>query len=322
MKGNVVMVELTGEERKRVIAEFERYEEEESRFVDELKRLIDGNSYDHIKGHIEAFYDAWEEHKGITLLMEDIQAALSRQDEAVKPALLPIWRDFVNEKIGGFPIVEECTVMEGLKQRLMLYKIGGVSYFGARKHIQAYFQCERESERMNDSVAYMLGKENKDGFIKRFKNTTDEALLYPLLCQEALLELEEMRVSDNHKKRAKGHLERFMKEWENARKDEAVKPQQAPQSVLTDRAKKYFQRAIEAGYMTETTTGYKWNGETVRWGYFIKCIYDPKNNSSIPQKALEALFGKGRLDSPLRQIGLWKKTPKWVEEMNNTLFYD
>lgn len=101
-----------------------------------------------------------------------------------------------------------------------------------------------------------------------------------------------------------------------------ARPQQAPQSVLTDRAKKYFQRAIEAGYMTETTTGYKWNGETVRWGYFIKCIYDPKNNSSIPQKALEALFGKGRLDSPLRQIGLWKKTPKWVEEMNNTLFYD
>lgn len=228
MKGNVVMVKLTGEERKRVIAEFERYEEEESRFVDELKRLIDGNAYDHIKEHIEAFYDAWEEHKGITLLLEDIQAALSKQDEAVKPALLPIWRDFINEKIGGFPIVEECTVMEGLKQRLMLYKIGGVSYFGARKHIQAYFQCERESERMNDSFAYMLGKENKEGFVKRFKNTTDEALLYPLLYQEALLELEEMRVSDKHKKRAKGHLERFMKEWENARKDEDSEPQQVP----------------------------------------------------------------------------------------------
>lgn len=322
MKENIVMVKLTGEERKRVIAEFERYEEEKTRFVDELKRLIDGNSYDHIKGHIEAFYDAWEEHKGITLLMEDIQAALSKQDEAVKPALLPIWRDFVNEKIGGFPIVEECTVMEGLKQRLMLYKIGGVSYFGARKHIQAYFQCERESEHMNDSIAYMLGKENEEGFVKRFKNTTDEALLYPLLYQEALLELEEMRVSDKHKKLAKGHLERFMKEWENARKDETVKPQQASQSVLTDRAKKYFQRAIEAGYMTETKTGYKWNGETVRWGYFIKCVYDPKNNSPIPQKALEALFDKRRLDSPLRQIWLWKKPPKWVEEMDDTLFYD
>lgn len=234
MKGNVVMVELTGEERKRVIAEFERYEEEKSRFVDELKRLIDGNSYGHIKEHIEAFYDAWEEHKGITLLMEDIQAALSKQDEAVKPALLPIWRDFVNEKIGGFPIVEECTVMEGLKQRLMLYKIGGVSYFGARKHIQAYFQCERESERMNDSIAYMLGKENKEGFIKRFKNTTDEALLYPLLCQEALLELEEMKVSDKHKKRAKGHLERFMKEWENARKGETSEPQQKTPKYTKD----------------------------------------------------------------------------------------
>lgn len=229
MKGNVVMVELAGEERKRAIAEFERYEGEAARFIDELKRLIDGNAYDHIKGHIEAFYNAWEEHKGITLLLEDIQAALSKQDEAVKSALLPIWRDFVNEKIEGFPVVEECTVMEGLKQRLMLYKIGGVSYFGARKYIHTYFQCERESEHMNDSIAYMLGKENKEGFIKRFKNTTDEALLYPLLYQEALLELEEMRVSDKHKKRAKGHLERFMKEWENARKDEASEPQQVPQ---------------------------------------------------------------------------------------------
>ena len=89
MKGNVVMVELTGEERKRVIAEFERYEEEAARFIDKLKRLIEGNAYDHIKGHIEAFYDAWEEHKGITLLLEDIQAALSKQNETVKSALLP-----------------------------------------------------------------------------------------------------------------------------------------------------------------------------------------------------------------------------------------
>ena len=333
MKENVVMVKLTGEERKRVIAEFERYEEEESRFVDELKRLIDGNSYDHIKEHIEAFYDTWEEHKGITLLLEDIQAALSKQDEAVKPALLPIWRDFVNEKIGGFPIVEECTVMEGLKQRLMLYKIGGVSYFGARKHIQAYFQCERESERMNDSIAYMLGKENKEGFVKRFKNTTDEALLYPLLYQEALLELEEMRVSDKHKKRAKGHLERFVKEWENARKDEASEPQQVPQkrkgapkNVLTERAKKYFQRAIEAGYMEETATGYKWGhdmrGDKIKLGYFLKTVYNPKESSQIPYGALGTLFRESRLDSTISKIADWKNTPKWVEEINNTLFYD
>ena len=131
-----------------------------------------------------------------------------------------------NEKFGSFPIMEKCTVMEGLKQRLMLYKIGEVCYYEAREHIQSYFQCERGVERMNEDIAYMIGKENKEGFIKRFKNTTDEALLYPLLYQEALLELEEMRVSDKHKKRAKGHLERFMKEWENTRKDEAVKPQQ------------------------------------------------------------------------------------------------
>ena len=123
-------------------------------------------------------------------------------------------------------IKETCTVLNGLKQRLMLLKIGCADYFEARIIIQEYFESERESERMNDSIAYMLGKENKEGFVKRFKNTTDEALLYPLLYQEALLELEEMRVSDKHKKRAKGHLERFMKEWENARKDEAVKPQQ------------------------------------------------------------------------------------------------
>lgn len=222
-------------------------------------------------------------------------------------------------------IKEECTVMESIKQHLMLYKIGGISYADAKEHIQAYFESELGAERTNEEIAYLLGKENKEGFIKRFKNTTDEALLYPLLCQEALLELEEMRVSDNHKKRAKGHLKRFMEEWENTRKDEvkeAQKRKKTHKSVITEQAKKYFQRAIEAGYMEETENGYKWNSHTVKWGYFIKCIYDPKNNSPIPQKALETLFNKGRLDSPLRQIMNWKSNPKWVEEMDNTLFYD
>lgn len=228
MKGNVVMLELTGEERKRVIAEFERYEEEESRFVDELKRLIDGNAYDHIKGHIEAFYDAWEEHKGITLLMEDIQAALSKQDEAVKPALLPIWRDFVNEKIGGFPIVETCTVLNGLKRDLMLLRLGDIiDYRIAKAMIQTYFESEKGRECLNDISVYMLhaGKSK----IRRCKNTCNEAELYPLLYREALRQLEKTKIGKDYKDAAKGHLIQFMKEWENTRKDEAVKPQQVPQ---------------------------------------------------------------------------------------------
>ena len=225
MKENVVMVELTGEERKRAIAEFERYEGEAARFIDELKRLIDGNAYDHIKGHIEAFYNAWEEHKGITLLLEDIQAALSKQDEAVKSALLPIWRDFVNEKIGGFPIVESCTVLNGLKRDLMLLRLGDIiDYRIAKAMIQTYFESEKGRECLNDISVYMLhvGK----GKIRRCKNTCNEAELYPLLYREALRQLEKTKIGKEYKDAAKEHLVQFMKEWENARKDETVKPQQ------------------------------------------------------------------------------------------------
>ncbi len=112
-----------------------------------------------------------------------------------------------------------------------------------------------------------------------------------------------------------------------------IKPQQIPQkrkgtpkNVLTERAKKYFQRAIEAGYMEETATGYKWGhdmrGDKIKLGYFLKTVYNPKESSQIPYGALETLFRESRLDSTIGKIADWKNTPKWVEEINNTLFYD
>lgn len=103
-------------------------------------------------------------------------------------------------------------------------------------------------------------------------------------------------------------------------------PTKGTDSIITERAKKYFQRAIEAGYMKETETGYKWGqgikGDKTKLGYFLKRIYNPRRFSEIPYQALEKLFEEKRLDSTINKMNEWKNTPKWVDEIEETIFYD
>lgn len=235
-------------------------------------------------------------------------------------------------KAADYPIVETCTVQNGLKQRLMLFKLGYIEdYKVAKSMIRAYFESEKGTENTNEFGVWLVGK-GKDK-VKRFKNTNNEAELYPLLYRSALRQLGKTEIGKDYKRVVKGHLRQFFEEWENARKNEASESMQmpskrkrGPQSVLTERAKKYFQRAIEVGYMEETATGYKWGhdmrGDKAKLGYFLKTVYNPKESSQIPYNALETLFRESRLDSTIGKIADWKNTPKWVEEMNSTLFYD
>lgn len=82
----------------------------------------------------------------------------------------------------------------------------------------------------------------------------------------------------------------------------------------TEQEKPYFDRAIKAGYMTETANGYEWTwggtrGKKARLAYFITKIYDPMQ--SIPYKRLESLFGVSRLDSAVTQLMYAKRPPQW-----------
>lgn len=112
------------------------------------------------------------------------------------------------------------------------------------------------------------------------------------------------------------------------RDNEQVVKQPQPEAQITAHEpqqgtkQKYFDKAIEAGFMEKTATGYKWlfggNMGLVRLGYFIHKIYD--DIEAIPYKRLEAMFGVKRLDSALQRAlesGQIDKVKKWKEKIDS-----
>lgn len=104
------------------------------------------------------------------------------------------------------------------------------------------------------------------------------------------------------------------------------KSQPLPDAINTERAKKYFPRAVEAGYMELTETGYKWlfggaAGGKARLAYFLHKVYNPDGCSQIPYKRLNALFGVVRLDVAIDQMLYAKRAQKWRPQID-ILFND
>ncbi|NDV82232.1 hypothetical protein [Bacteroides sp. 51] len=93
-----------------------------------------------------------------------------------------------------------------------------------------------------------------------------------------------------------------------------------PKELDTDRAKKYFQKAIEAKLMIQTNTGYKWLfGATkgkVRLAYFTEKVFCPNRTDSYPETALNSIFGVSRLQSALTQMHDAKKPQKWKDDID------
>ena len=100
------------------------------------------------------------------------------------------------------------------------------------------------------------------------------------------------------------------------------KPAPAIQEPQSERAKKAFVKAVEAGYMEKTATGYKWlyaNASKASLGYFIMKVYSPENTKQIPFKALEGVFDVKRLDRAVEQATNVKKPQPWREQIDNLL---
>lgn len=95
---------------------------------------------------------------------------------------------------------------------------------------------------------------------------------------------------------------------------------------MTDRATKYFERALKNNLMTKEGNKYKWLwGEPrgkVRLAYFLHEVYNPRGIDAIPYKNLQNLFGVTRLDVAVEQAMNPKSPQKWREEIDNTIFYD
>lgn len=95
-----------------------------------------------------------------------------------------------------------------------------------------------------------------------------------------------------------------------------------PQEPSTDRAKKAFAAAVEAGFMEKTDTGYTWKynrGNKRSLAYFLVKTYNPDKKSETPFIALEGLFGVSRLDSHAYQANEVKKEQKWRAKIDELL---
>lgn len=102
----------------------------------------------------------------------------------------------------------------------------------------------------------------------------------------------------------------------------ANSPQTIPQELNTDRAKEIFAKAVKAGYMEKTATGYKWlynSGSKASLAYFIMQVFSPDNTKQIPFKALGQLFDVTRLDRALDQAATAKKPQQWRGAIDNLL---
>lgn len=93
-------------------------------------------------------------------------------------------------------------------------------------------------------------------------------------------------------------------------------------SILSERALRYFDRAITKGYMQKSGNGYIWNQPKVRLGYFVRTIYSPDGCSEIKYKLLEELFGENRLDNHINNAVNGKDDLKWKTKMREEIFFD
>jgi hypothetical protein len=104
-----------------------------------------------------------------------------------------------------------------------------------------------------------------------------------------------------------------------------------PSELDTPEARKRFAKAVEAGYMEATSTGYKWLGKgKVRLAYFVYRIYSPKGEI-VPISKVCSLFntyGIGDSYTQLKQAKWFKDKdrqytppPDWVEDIDR-LFID
>ena len=96
-----------------------------------------------------------------------------------------------------------------------------------------------------------------------------------------------------------------------------------PECLDTPEARRRFAKAVEAGYMEATSTGYKWLGlPKAAAAYFFEKIYCHAITDKHPNWGLLGqLFGLLRLDRAASQVHDAIKEQPWKREINK-LFED
>lgn len=97
-----------------------------------------------------------------------------------------------------------------------------------------------------------------------------------------------------------------------------------PNELNTKDARKYFTRAIKAGYIKKENNGYKWifgggKGQA-RLGYFCSKVY----NQPRPISKLEKLFGVSKLSASITNAEVEPKradVKEWRKEIDDKIFF-
>lgn len=96
-----------------------------------------------------------------------------------------------------------------------------------------------------------------------------------------------------------------------------------PGELDTERARKYFGIAIEKGWILPTSTDrFKWlmggeRGGKARLGYFVVKVFCPTNTETLPEQAINDLFGVRRIGSAITQVFNPKKPQRWRWEIDS-----
>lgn len=94
-----------------------------------------------------------------------------------------------------------------------------------------------------------------------------------------------------------------------------------PNELATDRARKYFARCIDEGWLTVTHTGGEWKLQGVRLGYICNRIYEQPR----PLTALIKFFNNPNLKAQITQADYEAKTTavkKWRKDIDTKIFFD
>ena len=214
-----------------------------------------------------------------------------------------------------------CKVINHTGIRILISKLGTErDLYRALSYIQAYFESEKGAVTTNAIANFICDYKYPK---KRFTNTSKEEDLYPLLIRECK-EIVEKRYSTKctieeiaqqqqiKKQKILFYLQKFEEKWKTTNlplnsATSSTEHLQLPEEISTDRAKKYFAKALDAGIIERSKDGgYRKVGITkAQLGYFLERIYKPdakgEDGNKLPEAELNKLFRENRLGRAIDQ---------------------
>lgn len=219
---------------------------------------------------------------------------------------------------------------------ISIIKSGKENYnIGRAKNVSDIYRklCGASESWQEGTVEYCM--EHLLNYLHRFACRLDALLLergenllwYQNECGIYLLECRDIDVISNYigsEQLARKYISESSPEFPQKQENSSLKSNELnlPSELNTERAQKYFTKAIEFKYIIVTDKGLQWvfggvRGRKASLGYFIQKVFCPQNTGKIPETSINKLFGVNRIGSAINQIASAKKPQKWIPEIHN-----